>query len=217
EVLQTLPAPAEALLAFTPDGKTLVTFSRAHDEEISRWGLADGKKLSSAPAHADVPGAGAVLSPDGKTLARRWVESPRIGVYDAETGKPRHPETGHPRSITALAFSPDGKYLASSDRYVTKLWDLATASEVATWQKSPAHRLVFSPDGKVLALAGMTSVCVHRVPDGKQLHVLDAKAQQGVESVAFSPDGSLIAATGGGDSSPAWRVTAGTDAHRLRY
>jgi WD40 repeat protein len=171
DVIHTLPERGEGLLAFTPDGKTLVPVSQG-GRAVSRWSVADGKKLSSAElayAHASAP---IVLSPDGKTLARRWGDSFQIGLYDTETGKPRYSRTGHQGSITALAFSHDGKYLASSDRYRTRLWDLATAREIAVWGEGPSHRLAFSPDGTLLALAGTTSIGVHRVPDGAQLHVL---------------------------------------------
>jgi WD40 repeat protein/serine/threonine protein kinase len=217
--LRNVSWPADDGLLFTLDGKTLVTVNRSDQGVfVTRWNVADGKQLSQVT----LPGAATIdsqcaLSPDGKTLARRFTSSIQVELYDTETGKPLHENRGHDGSITALAFSPDGKYLASSDRYATKLWDLATMRELATWKESPAHRLVFSPSGKLLALAGRTGVWIHRVPDGKILHILEAKTEQQVEWVAFSPDGSLIAATGGGATVRVWQVADGKEIRTLSY
>jgi WD40 repeat protein/serine/threonine protein kinase len=113
--------------------------------------------------------------------------------------------------LEALAFSPDGKYLASSDRNGTTLWDLATARAVATWKEVRGHRLVFSPDGKLLAVARKEDVWVHRVADGKLIYSIDAKTKPRSESVTFSPDGTLIATSGGGGTVRIWRASDGQE------
>jgi WD40 repeat protein len=234
----TLKAAADLALAFTPDGKTLVAVGRelplADPRDgnaakptgriggwgrvaTSRWDTATGNKLTTANLLGSAATWPCALSPDGKTLALREKLSFRVEFVDTETGKPRSESGGHAATISALSFSPLGKYLASSDRYGTKLWDLATAREVASWPERPTYRLVFSPDETLLALARGTEVWVHRVPDGKQLHVLDAKVRQPVESIAFSPDGALIAANGGRDTVRVWRVSDGKELRILSY
>jgi WD40 repeat protein len=207
-----------ALLAFTPDGQRLIAVGKSRDATfVSRWDVATGKKLGTKtiPQPRD-KFFNYALRPDGKELAV-LVEGHDLLVrlYDTETGKQREVLPGHTEAVVALACSPDGKYLASSDRYATKLWNLE-AREVATWKESLSHRLAFSPDGTVLALAGVTAVFVHRVPDGKLLQTLHARSGR-VESLAFSPDGTQLAATGGGDDVRVWRVADGKQLRILGY
>src|SRR5262249_35143447 len=137
--LHNLSVAADEGLVFTPDGKTLVTVTRGGSIFVTRWNVADGKQLSrvTIPRPVAVDSPHLVLSPDGKTLVCRYGDGFQIDLYDTETGKPRYERSGMGSSISALAFSPDGKYVASSDRYETRLWDLATALEIATWKAIP--------------------------------------------------------------------------------
>ena len=63
-------------------------------------------------------------------------------------------QTGHTRSINAVAFSPDSRWLASGGKdNVVKIWDLATGNIVRTLygHTSNVNALAISPDGKLLA------------------------------------------------------------------
>ena len=76
-----------------------------------------------------------------------------ITVRDCESGTPVHELRGHHEFVTALAFSPDGKRLASGgDDAVIKLWDCETGTEVLTLtgHATPVSKLGFSPDGRRL-------------------------------------------------------------------
>jgi WD40 repeat protein/tRNA A-37 threonylcarbamoyl transferase component Bud32 len=213
--LRHLSDPGDEILAFSPDGKTLVAVGKGDGNIlVNRWKVPDGIKLSRF-AVSGTKDQAIALSPDGKTLAVQWKF--KIELYDTETGFPRHQNSGPVSSISALAFSADGKYLASSDLYYgTKLWDLATCREVTMWRDRQATRLAFSPDGKLVAAAGIKAVFVHQVPDGKLLHTLDARGNP-VESLAFSPDGTHLATTGGGDDVRVWRVADGKQLRILGY
>jgi WD40 repeat protein len=214
--LHTLSGPAggrdpdNELLAFAPDSKTLIAVSSGAIANCARWDVVRGKMLSSWKLPRENRTHFHVLSTDGKRVARRCVVSCRIDLFDTETGKPLGSPVGHERSISSLAFSPDGKYLASTDRFATRLWDLATARDVDAQFEWVIHHLTFSPDGKLLAGANGPVVVVFQVRDGKKRwRQLEAKTYQ-IDSIAFNPDGSLIAAACG-DDIRVWRVADGKE------
>ena len=114
-----------------------------------------------------------------------------------------------------MAFSPDGRRLASaasgitSDRGEVKVWDAATGQETMTLKghTNYVNAVVFSPDGRRLASAS----------DGQTVKVWDAATGQEtltlkghtarVFGVAFSPDGRRLASAGGDQTVKVWDAT----------
>ena len=94
-------------------------------------------------------------------MAERW--PPAAPTERSSSGTPRPAEelsslaNGSP--VTGIAYSPDGKFLASGDQGgMVKLWDLAAGSEriLSKNQFGPVSALAFAPDGKTFVTAHRT-------------------------------------------------------------
>ena len=81
-----------------------------------------------------------------------------LGVWDAASGQELLPLKGHAWIINGVAFSPDGKRLASASWDQTvKVWDVTCAQESLTLKghTNGVYSVTFSPDGKRLASASL--------------------------------------------------------------
>ncbi len=121
--------------------------------------------------------------------------------------------------VRAIAFSPDGRWLASGSYDATvRLWNVrdGTLGKELKGHTAWVRGLAFSPDGELLATASDdNTVRIWRVTDGKTVRVIK-DGVEGVKAVAFSPDGDLLA-TGGFDKSiRLWNVGEGSLVRELK-
>ncbi|HEY7312524.1 MAG TPA: sigma-70 family RNA polymerase sigma factor [Gemmataceae bacterium] len=135
-------------LAFTPDGKTLLSGNQ--DGKVRVWDVATKKLRRELDAHMWMI-RDMALSHDGKTVAVGTVYN-TIRLWDVASGKEMFEEhQGHDAQVNAVAFSPDGKMLASGgDNQQIRLWDAAGGKPIRRI-KSSARAIAFAPDGKRLA------------------------------------------------------------------
>ncbi|HEV3263769.1 MAG TPA: PQQ-binding-like beta-propeller repeat protein [Gemmataceae bacterium] len=117
-------------VAFAPGGRTLV--SLGSDQTLRAWEVATGKPLRQTPA----PNSGAFTSSaDGRLLA--IARNRALGLYDTTTGKELRRLVPHAAMTYGLAFSPDGRVLASAGAdantdhdYSLALWSVSSGKEL---------------------------------------------------------------------------------------
>ncbi len=119
---------------------------------------------------------------------------------------------GHKDWVQSVAFSPDGKWLASAsaDRSI-KVWDVVTGAPLGTLRghEGAINALAYSPEGKWLASASDDgSVRLWDGFSGGQRAVLQG-SNGSLFAVAFSPDAKLLAAAGRDRTIFVWDVASG--------
>jgi WD40 repeat protein len=144
---------------------------------------------------------GGVVSGDADGTVRLW---------DAGTAEPvGDPMTGHRGAVKSVAFSPDGRQIASAgaDRTV-RLWDATTGAPVGApfaGHKSDVNSVAFSPDGRWIASAGADrTVRLREAATGATVGDPMAGHRGPVKSVAFSPDGERIVSAGADSAVRLW-------------
>jgi RNA polymerase sigma factor (sigma-70 family) len=227
-------------LTLSPDGKILAV--RNLYNMVRVWDVATGKELRQTGEQPNNGGLTArpiggfgrntqdlVFSPDGQTLAFLSFDTPKgmaepnvvggggggqqtLRLSDVKAGKLLRTFAMVPDSAFALAFSPDGKTLASRGRSNITLWETATGKVrfqfkgAASVQFGFSSLLSFSPDGKTLAAPDQArALRLWDVATGKELGNLTGH-QGGVESVAFAPDGKKLVSGSSDTTALTWDV-----------
>jgi RNA polymerase sigma factor (sigma-70 family) len=148
-------------LAFSPDGKLVAAAWSDGKIRLFNGQTGDFRTLLGTerqrPKFSGV--GGIAFSPDSKTLASKGDDN-TVVLWDLSEGKPRQTLRGHKGGVTAVAYSRDGRWIATGGRTAKEndcevlLWDAKngelkhTFSGLTEW----VHVVAFSPDGKILAV-----------------------------------------------------------------
>ncbi|MHB1423974.1 MAG: hypothetical protein ACYC3I_12420 [Gemmataceae bacterium] len=207
--------------AFTLDGRQLWT--GGGDSTILLWDTVSGKQVRrfSTERDNDMPYSLA-LSPDGKMLAaaifRKTQKSPftekcDVRLWDLTTGTEREPLRGHEGWVMAVAFSPDGRTLASRSWDQTiRLWDVATGKQhpLLRCQWDAPRGISFSPDGsRVISSLDKATVGFWDVDSGRLMRRLNVKSSVYANFPLLSRDGRALIAGGGEQPLRVWEVASG--------
>lgn len=171
------------------------------------------------------------FSPDGKTLATgggmfRFApggekEFSEVTLRDAVTGKKRATLSGHKSIVYQVAFSPDGKLLATAagddNELGLRLWDVATGKELRAFKARGVRQLAFSPNGKTLAsVSGLVEIKLWDPMLGKEKAVLKGHRFP-ITALAYSPDGKILASCSTDKTVRFWDPETGKEVALLQH
>jgi WD40 repeat protein len=153
-------------------------------------------------------------SPDGLELATAGADGV-AKVWDAETGEALLALVGHTAGLHSLAYSPNGRYIATSsntDDTTVKVWDAHSGDEVYTFGPNPgrAWGLAFSPNSTLVAAGGQGGyITIWDVTTGEEVIKMIGQSAT-VGTVAFTLDGQRLI-SGGVESASIWDIATGTE------
>lgn len=223
EVYRTYVAQRDVVsLAFSPDGTLLAAGSY---QEIDLWHVAGGRRLSTLSGHQGYVTALA-FSPDGRRIASGAPgEENAVHLWDlgdlGDLGEMKPLGrltyvTRYAEMIRALAFSPDGRRIASIglDRTV-RIWNLEAGEDesrgdpIAADLPGTPQTIAFGPDRQTLALGTAEGpILLYDSTKGKMLKKLEGHIGA-VFAAAFSPDGGTLFSAGRDRTLRRWEVHSG--------
>jgi WD40 repeat protein len=196
--------------AWAPDGERVV--SAGEDGTAQVWDTNSGEPLTTFAGHGATV-RDASFSPDGERVVSVGADG-TARVWRAADGVQAAVLRAPTKEFTAASFTPDGaRVLTAGTDGSLRLWDAATGEaldelRVSTSGEDALLDEAISPDGRLVATAIGEAVEVWDLGSKRQLIALRGHAGL-VATVAFSPDGTLVASGGLDATTSIWDVSSG--------
>jgi WD40 repeat protein len=211
--IKMLPGGFWSSLAFSPDSQRLAV---GCEGAFTVWDLTTGQEVAPDEGHKGSIWSGA-LSRDGRLVCTAGRDGV-IHLWDRQTGKILRTLT-HPRnrSFSGVVFSPNDRFIAAVGDELF-VWEASTGKlvrEISLASNDCLACPTFSPDGKFLAAIGWNrgELVLWEMATGKKVWQVEDLGFS--TSLAFSPDGKLLAVTSRGKTIRLRRVATGDLAAEL--
>ncbi|MEN8259869.1 MAG: WD40 repeat domain-containing protein, partial [Pseudomonadota bacterium] len=172
-------------VTFSPDGRFIA--SGAGDDTVKLWDVETKRLIHSFKGHAasvssvafSFDGRFITSAAGGYTVSRGFIVSGdfTVKLWHVETKRLIHSFKGHTNPVHSVAFSPDGRFIASGARDATvRLWDVEAKRLVHTFKghRNAVNSVAFSPDGRFIASRSRDrTVKLWDVEDKRLIHTFE--------------------------------------------
>ena len=200
-------------VAFSPDGQSVAT--GGWDKTIRLWDRTSGAQLQTLIGHRGFVRSLA-FSADGTQLVS-GSEDKSVRRWDLAGGGEKAAFHGHTGFVHCVAFAPDGALAASGSQDGTvKLWSAAAPDTQVTFRNSAGWvgTVALAPDGRYVASAHTGNIRIWDRRTGEERHRLTGpQSLMGHIALAFSPDGTTLAASGHDRSLNLWDTVTWAPRH----
>ncbi len=193
---------------YSADGAKLVT--TGSDGAVRIWDAASGALVRELHGGSVRRRSFAVaMSSDGKLVAAIDTQGEFAHAWDAVTGALIAKIRNDASEFPALAFSTDGRWLATTGGNDVHVFDVQSRRLATTIRGPGLQRLAFDPTGPRLIIGAITGeVAIWAIPSGTRIRRLREMGEP-VQAVAFSPDGHLVLAADRDGQEHVWQAGSG--------
>lgn len=197
-------------VSYAPDGSMISTASGYPDGSVRIWDPDTGNLIHSFSGNTSGSHV-AGFSPDSRSVLGVGLDS-TVRIWDVSDGRSlgRLPHLGY--CCNDVAFSPDGKAVATGDSHTLWIWDPSSGALLREiWTTGAVTSLAYSPNGSMI-LAGIgwpqPGAKIWNPETGEE--ILSLTWESHIDCVAFSPDGTK-AMTAAGRDAKLWEIPSGRE------